>query len=393
MAKVVIFGAGKWGHCAWVYLKDVYEIEAFVDNNSKLWGSVLDGLPVYSPDFLYNFKQGGNFVVIANAKHKKDIKNQLLQHYGLKSVLVFNISVNVERLCNYKASSENDELIVSFCGGLGNQMFQYVLYRLYLKSNKNVKADLLHYYKPNVRPFGLQDVFGNIVIDECCYETLTKYQHMPPYISEDESFVYYSEPDVMENVKKLFNPKIIESKIKCGYLKGYFQTREYAEIIKEDLLKDFTFTNINDAGLKKLVSQISVQNTVSVHIRRGDYLLSPGIYGNICTMDYYKKALGFIESKVDNPIFIFFSNDMEWVKENFNINNSIYISSDLFEVYMDWYDMYLMSICKHNIIANSSFSWWGAWLNNNSDKLVIAPKKWVNADSMYDICPESWIRI
>ena len=100
-----------------------------------------------------------------------------------------------------------------------------------------------------------------------------------------------------------------------------------------------------------------------------------------------------MKDKVGNCKFIFFSNDMEWVKRNYNIENAIYVNSTLFDNYQDWYDMYLMSMCKHNIIANSTFSWWGAWLNSNKEKIVIAPNKWVNLCDYKDIYPDDWIKM
>ena len=88
-----------------------------------------------------------------------------------------------------------------------------------------------------------------------------------------------------------------------------------------------------------------------------------------------------------------FSDDIEWVKKNYGMQNVIYVEPKKFQKFNDWYDMYLMSMCKHNIIANSTFSWWGAWLNNHEKKIVIAPQKWFAQDALLDICPVDWVRL
>ena len=105
------------------------------------------------------------------------------------------------------------------------------------------------------------------------------------------------------------------------------------------------------------------------------------IYGNIATPKYYKESIKLIEEKIENPTFFVFSNDMEWVKENIQINSRVFYV-DINSGDDSYKDMQLMSKCKHNIIANSSFSWWGAWLNENKNKIVVAPKKWVNRDDV-----------
>ena len=117
------------------------------------------------------------------------------------------------------------------------------------------------------------------------------------------------------------------------------------------------------------------------------------MYGNICTVEYYNRALKFVKEKLQNPIFYVFSDDLEWTKNNIKIPNANYISDTLFQDYQNWYDMFLMSCCHHNIIANSSFSWWGAWLNTNEDKVVISPNKWINGEHTKDIWCSSWIRM
>lgn len=132
---------------------------------------------------------------------------------------------------------------------------------------------------------------------------------------------------------------------------------------------------------------------MSVHIRRGDYLSASFAngFGNCCPLDYYQRAIAMISKTVDKPLFVFFSDDMEWVKENFAGEDCLFVSHN--KGVDSWQDMYLMSLCNHNIIANSTFSWWGAWLNHHEDKMVIAPKKWWSTIENDDVVPETWMRI
>ena len=197
----------------------------------------------------------------------------------------------------------------------------------------------------------------------------------------------------MGGVKSFADERLMDNNLEWGYLQGYFQTKVFAQEIEDILRREYTFGETEDARLQEIVWALRTKNAVAVHIRRGDYLDAARMYGGICTEEYYQEAMRVIKEKVGKPIFYFFSNDIEWVKDNFCEEDAVYIESQMFDDYQDWYDMYLTSECKHNIIANSSFSWWGAWLNQNKNKIVIAPKRWVNADSMEDIYLEEWMRI
>lgn len=133
---------------------------------------------------------------------------------------------------------------------------------------------------------------------------------------------------------------------------------------------------------------------MSIHIRRGDYLTFSTIYGGICTIEYYKKAVSYLCSALNNPVFVVFSDDMDWVR------NNIYFPEEAKVHFVDfnrgkdsWQDMNLMSKCMHNIIANSTFSWWGAWLNENPEKIVICPDRLTQRGDSPDIFPEEWIKM
>jgi len=182
-----------------------------------------------------------------------------------------------------------------------------------------------------------------------------------------------------------------------AYLEGYWQSENYFKDIKDTLLRDFTFKEPMDAKNQQLAKEILGAESVSIHMRRGDYVTLESarkMHGGICNLDYYQQALKIIAKKVPSPHFFVFSDDISWVQRNLQINSPV--------VYVDhntgaksYEDMRLMSLCKHNIIANSSFSWWGAWLNQNAKKVVIAPNRWFNDPTINtkDVVPESWIKI
>lgn len=391
MQKVIIFGAGVWGDIAYHYCKNKYEVIAYVDNNSNLWNTYLNGIPVKSPDILLNNRV---MVVLANLRCEESIKKQLLKQYGIEYVLKFSVMAQLEEITEPAQSKISEkELIVSYCGGLGNQMFTYALYRFLQERGKNVKADLLHYYTLNSRNFLLTKVFPNTKICKAHSYNIKKNKTIIPYMDNEKNFLYYMEPYVMDGVKSFADERLFADELEWGYLQGYFQTRVFAEKIEDILRHEFTFCKTEDGKLQELLQDIETKNAIAVHVRRGDYLNASKMYGGICTEKYYLQAMNMIKAKVEKPFFYFFSDDIGWVKENFNGENAMYIEPKMFGNYQDWYDMYLISECKHNIIANSSFSWWGSWLNKNKNKIVIAPKKWVNADSMEDIYPENWMRI
>ena len=132
-------------------------------------------------------------------------------------------------------------------------------------------------------------------------------------------------------------------------------------------------------------------NSISIHVRRGDYLKNPQ-YFDICNTVYYRKAIGLIKEKTDNARFYVFSDDIQWVKENLELpQNTVYVNWNMKTD--SWQDMCLMSHCRHHIIANSTFSWWGAWLNKNEKKIVICPKMFSRTENLVNVMPDEWIKI
>lgn len=247
-------------------------------------------------------------------------------------------------------------------GGLGNQMFQWAYGRsLELKYNKKLYLETSSYINP-FRSYSLNK-FPNMnneifkLSNVKCIEIIDTY--------------HYNEIDL---------------DIKSNYfLNGYWQSekyfKEYQDVIRKELVP-------SDEILEKLKkTPLLDTNTISIHIRRTDYVTSNG-YHPVQTLEYYEEAIKTIG---DYDYLFVFSDDIQWCKNNLTFNNIIFI-----EGLSDVEDLWLQSLCKHNIIANSSFSWWGAWLNNNPDKKVIAPNNWFGSQvnlNTSDIIPKEWIKI
>lgn len=179
-------------------------------------------------------------------------------------------------------------------------------------------------------------------------------------------------------------------------LSGYWQSEQYFIKYEKEIRQIFRFQGVPEIG--GLLKEIESVNAVSVHFRRGDYITNPvaGRVLGVLTKDYYEQTIERIASEVNDPVFYLFSDDVEWVKNNFKIDYKHHIV-EATATNKNWHDMLMMSKCKHHIIANSSFSWWGAWLNPDPNKIVIAPAQWfadtaLNKTSV-NITPAEWIRL
>lgn len=285
--------------------------------------------------------------------------------------------------------------IVKLIGGLGNQMFQYAFYLSLQENFKNedILIDLSNFstYKLH-NGFEINRVFG-IKINQADYALVKKY-------SWNRKNYYFSrllrkllpnkKTEYIELDEFVFDSNIfITDKV---YFEGYWQNENYFANLKENVRSSFKFPEITDSLNLKTLDLIKKRNSVSIHIRRGDYL-NHNLYRGICDLEYYTKAIKYIYKYVDSPSFFIFSNDIEWCKLNlinlFNDNDYEFVAQNKGET--SFIDMHLMSLCKHNIIANSSFSWWGTWLNNNPTKITIAPQKWLNRELKSTIQLPEWI--
>jgi hypothetical protein len=280
-------------------------------------------------------------------------------------------------------------IITELIGGIGNQMFQYAVGRAIAHKNGDIlKLDITGFENYNLHngyrlnSFNIDEQIASI--NEIKHfgsrnRILRKLARMGIYSYKKETFCV----EKIKNETK-FDPKVFT--YKNLYLSGYWQNENYFLDIKDMLLNEFTLKTPVGENSIKYMELMKNTKSVSLHIRRGDYLIYDGFIG----INYYKNAVQFISQKIKNPTFFIFSDDIQWCKQNINfIDNLIFIENIANELE----DLELMKNAKHNIIANSSFSWWGAWLNQNKDKMVIAPKIWFKNRAEIDPVPESWSKI
>jgi len=196
--------------------------------------------------------------------------------------------------------------------------------------------------------------------------------------------------------KKIFifdNETVLQAD-KLIYFNGYWQSHHYTDLIRQELIHSFVPTSDISRVNSKITSEIILRQSVAVHIRRGDYAENSdarNIHG-LCTLEYYYLSINYIRQKIQDPVFYIFSDDSDWVKRSLNLKGKVYYISHN-KGSMAYWDLMLMKKCKYFILANSTFSWWGAYLSEYQNKIVIAPEKWnnLNLDKM-ELIPDSWIR-
>lgn len=287
-----------------------------------------------------------------------------------------------------------DKVIVKFNGGLGNQMFQWALARMIKETTEmEVCFDGSYFDKSYARPYQL-DIFE--IKPEFVEDPMTKLKlniiwalrsviNWPNFLG----YTLYSEPHFH------FDKNIIRIKPNT-YIEGYFQSELYFNCVERKLREDFTFREHPDRKNQEMIDKIKSTNSISLHVRRGDYVQKKrfkDMYAE-CSLDYYKRGVEHIANGLENPTLFVFSDDIDWARDNITLPyKRVFVNINSGET--SYEDMRLMSLCQHNIIANSSFSWWGAWLNKNPEKIVIAPEKWFNDDKIIqtDVIPKSWVRI
>lgn len=274
-------------------------------------------------------------------------------------------------------------IIINLNSQLGNQMFQYALARKLQTLGKKVKFDTRYYlqypdhYALDVFPVTVDLASGNEIGKERDERRIYPARLRRKLFGKRQTI--FSE---VESRSLMYKPDVFQ--LKHGYVDGYWQTEKYFSDIRTILLKDFTFPPIDDGKNRELLERISQQNTVSIHIRRGDY--ANGF--PMITPQYYENAISYFENKFNEVYFLVFSNDMDWAKNNLSFRQGEFIDWNTGKE--SWKDMYLMTQCNHHIIANSSFSWWGAWLNTKQNKEVLAPDIWFYHQETPDIYCEEW---
>ena len=291
-------------------------------------------------------------------------------------------------------------ILVQILGGLGNQMFQFAAaYALALRCGVPCKVDLRDFGPNNPRRYELDRFVGApqaATPDELPQPPgrwrsrairLAARCGLPSLLRERGRFVESPISSYDDRFAALKDPV---------YLSGYYQSERYFQEAADEIRHIYTFRETPSGKNAALIARIVAGNSVSVHVRRGDYVSDPKTnrYHGTCEADYYARAVGLIASKVREPEFFVFSDDPDWAEANLTFPGpSTFVAHNTGDAASE--DMRLMSICGHHVIANSSFSWWGAWLNPSAGKIVVAPQRWFRggAHDTRDLIPSSWVRL
>jgi hypothetical protein len=289
-------------------------------------------------------------------------------------------------------------IIVQLKGGFGNQLFQYAAgLSLAIHHKTTLKVDISELIGPD-KLLGTQRYFDLQYLKRppeiATAEEIHRICHKPFYLQYLQKLLPCHQRRIYKEAAFSYDPHFFEAGNDI-YLKGYRQSEHYFHNIENIIRDSFRIQESLLGQVSSCASEICSVNSVSIHIRRGDYKKAEAmkIHG-LLGKDYYNAAIERMYSLVNDPVFYVFSDDAEWVKHNLSFKSDcVFVSGILTKTHFE--DFYLMSCCKHNIIANSSFSWWAAWLNDNKEKKVIAPVNWFNqyTAKTEDLIPAGWIRI
>lgn len=298
-------------------------------------------------------------------------------------------------------------IIIRMSGGLERQMFQYALYIKLLEMGREVKFDdISEPGDEKTMPIRLS-VFG-IEYPRATVEEINR------YLDKDDRFkiklkqLFVGRKANVYREKGFFDPEVL--KLDDVYLEGKFMSQKYFEDVLPKVRDIYSFPPVESLSLPPKANEnfliyydeIMNSDSVSIHIRRSDSRYNEELYANICTIEYYQGAISYILERYPDAKFYIFSNEPKWIKGvlkeillgfvNKDMPNAeIRAFTDRFQImeandeYTSHLDMYLLSQCHHNILSNSSFSWWGAWMNDHKNKTVIAPSLWVNGTYSEDI--------
>lgn len=302
----------------------------------------------------------------------------------------------------------NSKVIVFLMGGLGNQMFQYsagfdfakkIDAELYLDTtflNDRFPRKDFSYRTYDLDVFNIAPKFTKLS------KISSSFKIPGVWLGYDLMAIKFENKfgnlEIVKERENNYFSKLNEASetyLKNYLLFGYFQNEKYFKDSAPEILNEFSFKNNFSSEVKNIADKIEKSNSISIHIRRGDYITSKKARNIMVELglDYYKKAIEIIVKKVENPHFFVFSDDIEWCKKNLKIEFPVEYLDKNTAGQKNANHLQLMSLCRHNIIANSSFSWWGAWLNQNTEKIIIAPKKWFNDKDDNDIVPLKWKRV
>ncbi len=283
---------------------------------------------------------------------------------------------------------------IKLSGGLGNQLFQYAAGKaLSLKNNCNLIIDT-YWYSSIPNGSTERPILINQLNTRAAY--IDSKGHPDKLINPPTANIIkklYKNRITKEKGNFTYNPEILHKSLPI-YLDGYWQSYKYFNHIRNLIVDEFTPLTFNKEYLDYIELLKNNPKSVMMHIRRGDYIHSPSASATLgfIGIDYYHKAIEIIKQRIDQPIFFIFSDDIAWCKEHLPKNiQMVFIDPDS-SLASPVDELYLMSLCQHHIIANSSFSWWGAWLSQNASPNVLAPSFWFKNKtySLTELIPPNW---
>lgn len=274
--------------------------------------------------------------------------------------------------------------LIKMTGGLGNQMFIYAFYLQMKERFPHVYIDLSDMVHYNVHNgYEMHKVFNLPRTEVCMNQPLKKVLE----------FLFFK--TILERKQKSMDAFSRKRFWPLVYHKGFYQSEKFFSSVKQLVRNTFVFDEKKASEkTKKAMEQIDGdKHAVSIHVRRGDYLQQKNweTSGCVCQLPYYKNAVREMGRLVESPSYYVFSDDISWVKENLPLEKAVYVDWNTGRD--SWQDMMLMSHCRHHIICNSTFSWWGAWLNPRPDKHVLVPERWFGHCDAPDIYPEGWKKV
>lgn len=283
--------------------------------------------------------------------------------------------------------------IIKLKAGLGNQMFQYAFMRKLsiILPEETIKSDIFYQSSINKFNLNLNPASTKDLENICIFKHKRPYKRKIPQKLKIIGEAIFNKKYFFETQRTFYNLKKI---IKYNYFDGYWQTEKYFKDIRNILLKEFSLKTQYISKIEAIKNQVKTENAVFLGIRRGDYLANKNTIKRVGIIEktYYSNAIQYIKESVLNPVFYIFSDDIEWVKENMEFNCEVRFR-DKENVLTDVEELMIMASCKHAIIPNSTFHWWGAWLIKDANKIVIAPEGWFADGTKTDIIPEEWIQM
>lgn len=277
-------------------------------------------------------------------------------------------------------------VIVNMACGLANRMFQYCYYLYLKKLGYDVVVDFYKTAQLEHEHVSWKSIFPNAPICQASAWDVLKTGGGSDLLAKIRRryFPYTCKVKTLS----AFEAPIPDKTSNSVYMMGVFQNAKMVEAIRKEVVAAFTFQPFTDNRNLVFLKEIQATQSVGIHVRKGEDYMNRIYYKGTCPEIYYRKAVAYIQEKVKNPRFYVFADNKGWVKENFKDFEYTLVEGNPVAGYGSHYDMQLMSLCQHNILSNSTYSWWGAFLNQNPDKMVVIPEAWFNPESCKDYTSE-----